>query len=592
MCKLVFDIETNGLTRNCTKIWCLATYNLDTGEQKLFEPRDIREGVSFLLSADELIGHNIIFFDIPVLEKIYNVSFKDIKLTDTLILARLIYSDVSQYDYKYKSVPSRLIGSHSLESWGYRLGEYKGEFGKTTDWSEYSDEMGTYCLQDTVVTAKLFKWLDREAYSKQAIELEHDVAKIISKQVQTGFKFDIKSAERLYIELLTARQDIEKELSEIFPPFEDKILFVPKVNNAKRGYEKGVPIYKIKTTPFNPASRDHIARALKERYGWIPKEFTASGKAEINEEILSNLDCKEAEPLKKYLMLDKRIGQLAEGNKAWLKLVEMDGRIHGEMITNGCNTGRMRHVNPNMSQLPAVRKPYGKEMRSLWIPDDGYLIVDVDASQLELRCLAHYLYLYDKGAYVEQIVSGDVHKYNQQAFRLPEGNAGRDMAKKAIYMILYGASSKALADAFNKPESYGKKLITDFKKNLPAYTKLVDAAQAATSRGYLFGLDKRKIPIRSKHSALNALLQGAGAVIMKQAQVIAINNLSEKYRDGVDFMQLLNIHDAFTFQAKESIAEDVKQIVINSMVEAGEVLKLNCPMAGAGHIGKNYSEVH
>lgn len=422
--RLIFDIETNGL-HSFDRIHCLSVLNPDTKEHLDFWGDTVKDGISLLLQANELIGHNIIAFDIPAIERLYHLSFAQHKLTDTLVLARLLVSDVTDYDYKYRSVPAKLIGSHSLKAWGWRIGEYKGDFGETSDWSTFTPEMMEYNHQDVIVTHRLFNYLSSLPSSPQAVDLEHQVARIISQQVQIGFAFDSKAGEQLYLTLLQERETLLKTLREVFPPFEDKTLFVPKVNNTKRGYQKGIPLYKTKVTEFNPASRDHIARALKERYNWTAQEFTASGKPEINEEILEKLSYPEAALLTKYLMIEKRIGQLAEGDKAWLKLVRHDGRIHGEVITNGTPTGRARHLNPNLSQIPKASLPYGKEMRSLWKAREGYQLVDCDAAQLELRCLAHYLYTWDKGAYMKQILEGDIHSYNQQA----AGLETRDQAK-------------------------------------------------------------------------------------------------------------------------------------------------------------------
>src|SRR5690606_31621074 len=182
-------------------------------------------------------------------------------------------------------------------------------------------------------------------------------------------------------------------------------------------------------------SRTHIYKRLKDKYNWKPKEFTEKGTPKVSEEVLESLPYPEAELLNEYLMIQKRISQLAEGHSAWLKMVRPDGRIYGSVITNGAVTGRMTHNSPNLAQVPAVNVPYGKECRSLFTVPDDRVLVGADASGLELRCLAHYMARFDKGAYARELLEGDIHTANQKAAGLPT----RDNAKTFIYAFLYGA---------------------------------------------------------------------------------------------------------------------------------------------------------
>ena len=159
---LIFDLETDALLEDVTKIHCLGIYDLDSKESYTFNDQGTGEpivrGVQMLNDADTIIGHNIIGFDLPVIRKMYS-WFKDpTVIIDTLILSRLFHADMLALDKKHqwKNMPLQLYGRHSLESYGYRLGEYKGCFAKTTDWKEWSDEMEQYMTQDVVVTTKLW----------------------------------------------------------------------------------------------------------------------------------------------------------------------------------------------------------------------------------------------------------------------------------------------------------------------------------------------------------------------------------------------------------------------------------------------------
>ena len=159
---LVFDLETNGLLHDVTRIHCIAIYDSTTDEIETYNDEknnkySISEGINKLLVADTIVGHNIIGFDIPCISKLYNFFTPSSRVVDTLLLSRLYHPNIYDIDHKHKwrHMPLQLYGRHSLESYGYRLGEYKGEFGKTSDWSEWSQEMEDYCAQDVEVTKKL-----------------------------------------------------------------------------------------------------------------------------------------------------------------------------------------------------------------------------------------------------------------------------------------------------------------------------------------------------------------------------------------------------------------------------------------------------
>jgi DNA polymerase I-like protein with 3'-5' exonuclease and polymerase domains len=296
----------------------------------------------------------------------------------------------------------------------------------------------------------------------------------------------------------------------------------------------------------------------------------------------------EAKPLCEYLMIQKRLGQLAEGKEAWVKL-EKNGRIHGRVNTNGAVTGRCTHSNPNMAQVPAVRAPYGKECRELFKVAPGYKMVGADASGLELRCLAHFMGKWDNGAYAKELLEGDIHTANQKA----AGLETRDQAKTFIYAFLYGAGDGKIGTIVGKGQEEGARLRANFLKKTPALKYLKEAVEVASKRGYLLGLDGRKLWIRSEHAALNTLLQSAGALVMKQACVFLDTTISlAGWEWGKDYSFVLNVHDEWQIEVREPLAKWIGETAVEAIREAGKHFNFRCPLDGEYKIGNNWCETH
>ena len=532
MKRLVIDIETN-LTHDT--IWLAVTRDMDTGEVQCHRsPESLKPLIAQNVS---LTGHNVIAFDAYHLNRLWGTKIRLSQLTDTLILSRLLNPEID--------------GGHSLDAWGNRLKYPKSNF---TDFDAgWSQEMQDYCIQDTLVTEKLYHHLYSEVkknkFSEQSIELEHKVQAIIAKQIRNGWPLDIPAATLLLSNLKTEQAQIELDMQKVFAP---TISLMTKRNYAHKRYytkeslpeellpaalraieesckgevrsksgsgdtkEKGtvsqrqgpsqmydapsglrnnngavqrnasesrrevqdmlpssdedrsssgslsqdrkssrssvqsvqhgiregerfsrdsstydrLSDYAFKVEPFNPGSRQQIADRLMKR-GWKPKQKTEKDNIIVNEKTLAECPIPEAKIILRYLMLGKRVSQIEQ----WLTAAEADGRVHGRVITNGAVTGRMTHMAPNMAQVPAVGKEYGKECRSLFITPNNWKLVGIDASGLELRMLAHYMRDQD---YVVTVTTGtqadgtDVHTVNQKA----AGLATRAQAKTFIYALL------------------------------------------------------------------------------------------------------------------------------------------------------------
>lgn len=653
--RYVFDLETNGLLAEVSRVHCAVLYDIDTDELIGFRPHELGEFLTIYRKANMLIGHNIIGFDIPVIGKLYRLTPKaDCELIDTLPLARLIYSDIKQTDFPLakawkkfreardafleanpdreyfgkapKEFPGQLVGSHSLEAWGYRLGhEKKGDYSKDCKakgidpWAAFNEDMYEYMLQDARVNVGLYRHLiQQEGYTDLAVSLEMDCQALVERMTRNGWPLDIRKAQDLYSTLSARRHALEKELLAAFPPWRVRLEdFIPKRNNKTLGYIAGVPVERWETREFNPASRDHIADRLTDKYGWKPQEFTDGGQPKVDDEVLQRLPYPEAKLLAEYFLIQKRIGQLGEGAQAWLKQVSKKGRIHARYNSNGALTGRATHSNPNIAQVPSVGAEYGWDCRVLFHVPAGWTQLGADQSGLELRCLGSFMAAFDGGKYIEVVLHGDIHWENAKAlFGLPDDTVRdeennpqhkkmRNVAKTFIYAFLYGAGDAKLGSIIGKGAKAGAQLRARFLKKFPALARLIKAVKAAAAKGWLKGLDGRKLPIRSEHAALNTLLQSAGACICKSWITMAEKELEAAgFRNSqglhgdwdpeADFVFLGWIHDELQVAVKHPQHVDrITEILIDAGRRAGDpFVSWKCPTDVEVKAGTNWATCH
>ena len=582
--RLAFDIETDGLT--ATKVHCLVVKNIENGFVQTYDEQSMLFGLLRLNVAKELIGHNIIGYDIPSLKAVYPDVFNPQgKVTDTLVLSRLLRADLVNEDYEANFtsdgiLPKRLCGSHSLAAWGMRIGLHKGDY--TGGWETFSQEMLDYCVQDVEVTHALYQHLEPEQHSQVALDFAHELATLCDQIGKFGWTFDTSSAHTLYAELSALRSKIESELHELFEPWDVEEMFIPKRNNKTKGYVAGEPFMKVKTIQFNPNSRRHIEFCLRKKYNWKPKLLTQQGHAQIDETVLGGLKYPEAQKLARFFMVQKRIGQLAEGPQAWIKLAKR-GKIHHSIIAPSTVTGRATHRNCNLAQVPATRLPFGKQCRELFTVQDGYVLLGSDLSGLELRCLAYYL---DDKEYTRELLEGDIHTVNQQA----AGLDSRDQAKRFIYAYLYGAGAAKIGEVVEGGAKEGNMLLKRFNERMPSVRRLRKAVESAAERGYLKGLDGRHIKIRSPHKALNSLLQGAGATISAAWLLNIQKHLTEA---ELDANIMAWVHDEVQIQIREKDIEHVGNIVRGSAEEAGKVwFKERIPIEAEYTVGRSWADTH
>lgn len=654
---LCLDIETDGLLDTMTTIHCFNVRDAVTDRLLLRcshqAGRDfpVENGLRLLhrwVTADparSLVIHNGIGFDIPAIQKLYPwfiVGWQQIQ--DTLVLSRLWKSatlfdeDMARRQADPAGFPGNLLGSHSLEAWGIRLGEAKGDYvgdpalvdqlvrngmpeaeaqkvAYSRRWESWNEAMSAYCDQDTKVGAVLWRALTDPAVAvaPAAAVMEHQVHAVLCRQERRGFFFDEDGARALYVKLVARRIELEDTLRTVFlPRFLPAGEFTPARDNARMGYVGGAKLTKVALTEFNPQSRSHIATWLKAEYGWTPTEFTATGEPMLSDEIIAKLPFPQAAPLKEYMLICKRLGQIGDGNNAWLKKVNATTKaLHGRVNGLGAHTGRMTHMEPNLAQVPSGKSPYGHECRALFKARPGYDLVGADADALELRCLAGFIAIYDQGAYIRTVLEGrkedgtDMHTVNCRALGLDpkapqwDGTSGRDVAKVFFYAFLYGAGGEKLGNIVtgakgDKARRLGNSLKKKFLAGLPALGALVESIQTTVAgRGYLRGLDGRYLHARSASAAVNTLLQSAGALIMKKALCILDDDLQAAgLVPGEDYEFVANVHDEWQIEVRPQWTAFVAKAAPEAIRKAGEHFKFRCPTVGNADIGKTWNDTH
>jgi len=541
----IVDIETDSLQP--TLIHCIVAKDLQTSQVLVWDRNNLNQFKDWSLSIDRFVMHNGISFDAPVLNRLLNTNIKLNQVIDTLILSQL-FNPIRE-------------GGHSLSSWGDRLGHPKWE---QEDFAVYTKDMLEYCKNDVEVTENLYKELSKERrnFSSYSIKLEHKIRAIIDQQERNGFTLNMEKA----IGLLARLSDEANRLE----------------NWAKKEFEPTVVELKTKTKyiPFNIGSRQQIANRLVER-GWKPKRFTDKGNVIVSEEILDKINMKEAEQFSRFFLLQKRIAQI----QSWINSYnDSTGRVHGRVLTLKTITGRMAHHSPNIAQIPAVRSPFGAECRDCWTVGNPYThtLVGTDASGLELRCLAH---LMNDKDYTNEILNGDVHTANMKM----AGLSNRDQAKTFIYAFCYGAGAEKIGKIVGGDRHKGQELIDKFLSKLPALKRVRTKVQKAAERGMIKGIDGRTLRVRSPHSSLNTLIQGAGASICKEWLVNMTQRISSS---GVDAKLVASIHDEYQFEVAKGDIQKFGSITREAIKDTERKLKFNCPLDSTWKDGETWTMTH
>lgn len=742
---LVFDTEGDGLFEDTTKLHCLGIIDPDTGEEFYYGPAcpkgvyfhpdtgedawneqignpagTIEEGLKFLSTADHQVAHNGAGHDYLVCEKLYpGWERHPENAWDSLVLAKLIwpYDRLLGPDLKRAKsggMPMHMVKRHSLEAWGYRLGEYKDGYAgdpRIKDpkeryarrWEEWNPWMASYMMQDVRPNVKLWHLIKKRAgwdpdnppkdgfvWPLEPFRTECKVASILRLQEAVGCAFDMDKAEKLKSTLLNYEAQFNRELVDTFgswwqpgaevtpgadravalPEFPDVTIrrfsektgkeLKPYVGPPKAHFATDAPYTPITHTVFSPASRDHLGQRLQAVFGWKPKKFGKNGKPTVDETVLEEIpEAVMPKALRKLVLnsfvVSKTLGMLARGANSWLKLVRDDGRMHGRIDSAGAISGRGLHSKPNVSQTPAVQMEkdpetgvetplhglegkFGWECRELFCADEGWEQTGVDASSLELICLGHYLSKFDNGEFSER-VSDPTRDAHQEHADLSTEVSGfpvkRKDAKTTIYLKVYGGSAFKLSldpsivveesevldllqyrglpmmlsflakrfdqdfvdslDDMQKARIVkARKIILALDQGITGLKDLIEAVkEAAAQRGYLRGLDGRKVYVRKPHAALNSLLQSAGAQAVKLWMVLFHEELAKRgVVWGRDYIQTMWNHDEFQIVHRPGLGPVIKEVANVTIKEAGRRLGLRGEFRSEGKTGHNWAECH
>ena len=605
----IFDIEADNFYQQCTKIHCIALARLGIDEEPLlFDNTNLHEGLEILSQADTLIGHNIINYDIPVLEKLY----PDYKFThnviDTMNLSCIRYP---------------LMHNHSLETFGKLYGfektnpltglNYTDEEWKQRKkikneaWNVYTKEMGAYCKQDVRITQLLLWNLDVQSLDRFTIDLSNNFAWIISQQIRTGCLIDKENLERLNEQILKDEVEAKAELDKMLPSFTDYEFKIYKRNNQNKNIKAGDIEVQEVITPFNLNSTQHWIRYLAEKYNYTPPKVRRKGKDEpttcLDDEVLEKLDYPEIKHLLRYKTATKIRGMIYSNPNSIYNLLDENNVIHGSVMTEGTKSGRCSHNNPNLATMPGVRTndngiiygldgKYAHEVRSLFIARPGFKFIGFDAKALEICCLAHYL---NNKEFIQEVEFGDIHTWTQNT----TGLKTRKQAKTYMYAQLYGAGLQKLVENLSDSEKKYtqedvKKFIKNFDEKLPELQLLKNhLEQQFTELDGIIGLDGRLLYTQNSYSLLNLLLQSTGAVIMKYCLVKLNEQLIKRgLKVGIDYNFLLNVHDEVQAEVRLGLEDVYKECVDEAVALTNKDLKLNCRLQIDLKIGDTWAECH
>jgi DNA polymerase-1 len=638
---VILDLETDGLLDTLTQIFCGVAYDTERKEYEIFVPdnmstldfdfptRGLSELPGYLDTVKNLSCQNGIGFDLKVLKKILNYEYKG-KYLDSVLLSRILWPDLENISYRDDAGKVKNTRHpHSVEAWGLRFGIAKPVI---EDYTKFTPNTIHRCKEDVRIQSELCRHIsdtikqyavhDSRTVNKfnTIIEMEQKVWKLLEQSSDHGWAFDLELGYKLVDELTNIKGNIEAKLIPILPKRTVQLTKTEsgatKAFKADGSYTKAAEDYmklfpsfvvtgdfcKVKFEDFNIGSSAQVKDYLLS-WGWKPKEWNFKkdkhGKPLRDERgnliKTSPKVPKTAEDWEEVATMcnNKDIALLAERNKSSHRLsqirglidnVRLDHRIEAQANTCSTNTARMTHKTVVNIPKADPNIYYGHKMRSLFVASEGKVLVGCDASALEARCEAHYVYPYDKAAALE-LIDGDIHTLNAAIFQTT-----RSIAKNGKYAILYGCSPTKLASTIGKPLQMATEIYESYWDGNPALKQLkLDLEEEYKEYGYLLAIDGRPLTIRYKHAIINTKFQSCGAIIMKIALCFFVRELQNRKIEA-DLLGMF--HDEFQTECYPQDAENVGLIGVESIRQAGRYLKLNVPLDGEYKVGKNWAETH
>ena len=624
----VFDIEANGLLRQATKIHCIVFSDLKKQEVVKFGPDELTKALDYLQSCDVLIGHNILEYDLPLIEKLHGIKFKGAKV-DTLIMSRLL----NPKRFLPPNAKDRKAGPHSLYAWGVRCGIDKPEH---EDWENFSPEMMHRCVEDVSINVTTYHMLMDEAKGgewKNAFLLTFKFVENLQRQEEYGWKVDRpwmewcistleKRLERIdkavvprlpyLVDILEIKKDGERQF--IRKPFlksgkkaESVYSYAAKWNLGQEFVDAVVgPFSRILFRKVDMGSGEETKNFLLS-LGWEPLEWNTNDAGERTSPKLSKDDPFEGLTDGVGSLIARRVQYRHRQSalKGLLELIREDGAIPS-IATGLTDTYRLKHKN--IVNIPAAKSLFGWQMRKCFIAREGMVLVSTDSDSCQLRMLGGRM---NNADYINAIINGDKSKGTDlHSLTKKIGDIeSRDLAKNVMYCLLFGGGDTKLGKTAKKPgqgAQLREKLYKGFD-GLGEHMEDLERQWTSTARrvynkvmrrmelvdGKIRGLDGRPITVPFKHQLLVYELQSDEAIMMQAAYNKAIMDLERKgLRYGSDFGSVCHYQDEFTFETKPEYAELVKEVSENAIVWAGKFYKIICPHKGDGKIGNNWYAVH
>lgn len=606
---ITIDCESNGLLDTVTKIWCIGVCDNDTGEVEMYSDEDdslkpLRDALKRIEGAEIVVGHYILGFDKLLLDRFFAGLIKWPRILDTLVLSRLHDPEIG-YGLNYKSAH----GGHSVAAWTKRL-ELSIDKIEYDDWKNFSPLIIERCKNDILIQREIFLHLRKLYKSSEfryssAIKLEHDVQEVAGIQEMHGWKFNKKKCETLLQQLNYDISNLSHDISEVLPPRVVKGSWIKKVFKKDGKYTEAVKSYfndnnpefvqgsftKIDLPKIDLGSHKQVKEYLLS-IGWRADTWnykTDKYKKPIRLEdgslipttpkitltSLESLEGFEGESFKKLIKSRHRKGQL----ELFLKHIRNDGRISASVNTISTVTHRMSHRV--VANVPKASEEVflGKEMRSLFEVEDGYILLGVDQSSLEARIFASLL---NDPIVIHELTSGDIHQHTCDSM----GLASRQIAKNTLYAILYGAGKAKVSTTSGID---GEEVLDRLELSYPGLKDLRKKFTEAGRKGFIKGIDGRKITIRESYRTFNSYIQSAGSIIVKKAYTMIWKAII-KY--NLDAFPVGVFHDEIQFECHEKDINLLTKIVKSAMIKSGQIYYLKCPLDCEVKTGLNWSETH